>query len=150
MPDRIVRGINGPRGSALLAAAFLCILHGIAYTPLTGGPDELPVGLTALGEVVPLWLYGVSWFVAGGVALAGAFVGRNGRQRDSADSWGFGTAVGMFVAWGLAYFCGWGLTLSQGGQSRSWISGSLYITVAIIVSAAARMTNPTRGKRGDQ
>lgn len=143
MPDRIIRGINGPRGSVLLAAAWVCALHGIAYTPLTSGPIELPVGLAALSEVLPLVAYGVLWSIAACITILGAFRSRAGAQRDHADAWGFGAATGMFLAWGLAYVSGWIIATMDGIPSRSWVTGGLYIAVAVIVAASARMTNPT-------
>lgn len=143
MPDRIIRGINGPRGSVLLAAAWVCALHGAAYTPLTEGPIELPVGLAALSEVVPLVAYGVLWSIAACITILGAFRSRAGAQRDHADAWGFGAAAGMFAVWGFAYIGGWIVSVTDGIPSRSWITGGLYIAVAVIVAASARMTNPS-------
>lgn len=149
MPDRIVRRINGPRGSVLIAAAWVCGLHGVAYTPLTTGPIELPLGLESLSQVVPLVAYGALWFVAALLTFAGAFRARDGRQRDFADAWGFGAATGMFMAWGIAYLGGWVVAYLDGVPSRSWITGGLYIALAVIVAASARMTNPTeRRTRG--
>lgn len=146
MPDRIVHRLNGPRGSVLLAAAWVCALHGAAYTPITRGPVELPLGLEALSEVVPLVAYGALWLVAALLATAGAFRTRSGRQRDHADAWGFGAAAGLFAAWGIAYIGGWLVALGNGIPSRSWITGGLYVAVAVIVAASARMTNPS-GKK---
>lgn len=143
MPDRILRGLNGPRGSVLLAAALVCILHGIAYTPLTDGPVDTPLALEVLSEFIPLEVYGIAWFVAGTFAIVGAFRDRRGRQRDHADAWGFGAVTGMFIAWGLTYVSGWIIATTDGQPSRSWITGGLYIAVAVIVAASARMTNPT-------
>lgn len=146
MPDRIVRRLNGPRGSVLLAAGWVCALHGVAYTPITGGPAEVPLALEVLSRAVPLVVYGFLWFAAALLALLGAFRSRGGRQRDHADAWGFGAAAGMFLAWGLAYLSGWVIAVMDGQVSRTWITGGLYLAVAVIVAAAARMTNPT-GRR---
>lgn len=142
MPDRVLRGLNGPRGSTLLAAAWLCALHGIAYTPLSSGPLMLPRGLEAVSEFVPLVAYGVLWFIAAALAVFGAFRARSGRQRDHADAWGFGAVASMFAGWGVAYLGGWVAAVADGEPSRSWITGGLYIALAVIVAASARMTNP--------
>lgn len=149
MPDRIVGFINGPRGSVLLAIAWVCALHGVAYTPITDGPIEIPLGLQALSIVIPLEVYGVLWFVAAALALAGAIRTRTGGQHDHADAWGFGVSAGMFAAWGFSYVSGWILAVSEGIPSRSWITGCLYLCLAVIATAAARMSNPrgTRPKR---
>lgn len=147
MPDRVVSIINGPRGSVLLAMSWLCALHGVAYTPLSEGPIEVPLGLQSLGEVVPLEVYGFLWFIAAVLAFLGAFRSRLGRQRDHADAWGFGVAAGLFAAWGTAYIGGWAVAVSDGIPSRSWITGGLYLCLAVIATAAARMTNPRPGPK---
>lgn len=143
MPDRIIRGINGPRGSVLVAAAWVCVLHGIAYTPLTNGPVDTPLALQVLAEFIPLEVYGLAWLLAGTVALVGAFRSRAGLQRDHADAWGFGLVFGMFLAWSIAYASGWIIALVRGEPSRAWITAGLYVGVALIVLAVTRMTNPT-------
>lgn len=149
MPDRVIGFINGPRGSVLFAISWVCLLHGIAYTPVTDGPIEIPVGLKALSEVVPLEVYGWLWFVAALLTAIGAVRTRKGRQRDHADAWGFGVSAGMFAAWGFSYMGGWLVSLSNDIPSRSWITGCIYLAMAVIATAASRMTNPRPGpKRG--
>lgn len=142
MPDRVIGFINGPRGSVLLAIAWVCGLHGIAYTPITDGPSEIPIGLKALSEVIPLEVYGFLWFAAAILALLGSIRSRKGKQRDHADAWGFGVSAGMFAAWGFSYMGGWLVALSDGIPSRSWINGCVYLALAVIATAASRMTNP--------
>lgn len=146
MPDRLVRRLNGPRGSVLLAAAWVCALHGLAYTPLTGGPITPPLALDVLSRFVPLVVYGCLWFAAGALAAIGAFTDRRGAQRDHPDAWGYGVAAAMFSAWGMAYLGGWLIAVARGDESRAWITSGLYIAVAVIVAASARMTNPTNRK----
>lgn len=146
MPDRIVRRLNGPRGSALLAVAWACLLHGVAYTPLTAEPLILPLGLELLSGIVPLVVYGALWCAAGILALVGAFRTRRGRQRDHADAWGHGAAVGMFLVWGVAYLSGWVFAAADGEHSRAWITGGMYVAVAVIVASSARTTNPALGR----
>lgn len=148
MPDRVIGIINGPRGSVLLAVAWVCALHGVAYTPLTDGPITIPIGLQALSEVIPLEVYGVLWFVTAILTVIGAFRGKNGRQRDHADAWGYGLSAGMFAAWGFSYVAGWTVALSNGAPSRAWVTGCIYLAFAVVITAAARMTNPrTTGRR---
>lgn len=146
MPDRIIRRLNGPRGSALLAAAWVCAFHGVAYTPLTDGPRDAPLALALLGELVPLSVYGMAWFAAATVALFGAFRTRSGAQRDHLDAWGHGAVVAMFVMWGATYAAGFVIALHRDEPSRAWITAALYLGIAVIVAAGARMTNPTGRK----
>ena len=146
MPDRILRGLNGPRGTALLAAAWVCVFHGVAYTPLTAGPQDVPLALELLAGMVPLEVYGAAWFTAGIVALLGAFRTRTGKQRDNLDAWGHSLVVAMFITWGGTYLAGWVIAEYRGDPSRSWITAALYVGIACIVGAGARMTNPTGRK----
>jgi hypothetical protein len=145
MPDRIVRGLNGPRGSGLIAGAVLATAHSVAY--LNPGPRHaLPSGLSALDDVVPLSVYATAWATAAAIAGWGAFRNRRGAQRDHADAWGHGLVAGLLYLWGGTYLAGWALAAMQHEPSRQWIVGTLYVCVGMLVSTAARMTNPSLGE----
>lgn len=140
MPDRIVRRLNGPRGSALLAGAVIATVHTLAYIDVDATRGvSLPSGLDALDRVIPLGVYAVLWGVAAICALVGAVRTRTGEQRDRWDAWGFGLTAGMLTCWGCTYLIGW-LTSTQ--PTQQWIFGVIYLAVAVLVAAAARMTNP--------
>lgn len=146
MPDRIVHGLNGPRGSGLLAGSILAGAHAVAYIDVSS-TVTLPSGLSAIGGAVPLVVYATAWAIAGTVAAFGAFRSRRGAQRDHADSWGHGLLAGMLYVWGSAYVLGWVVSTFQDEVSRQWIFGLLYLCVGMLVSTAARMTNPQSGGR---
>lgn len=146
-PDRVVRGLNGPRGSALLGLAVIALGHGVAYSPLTRPPFGLPVGLRVIDTVIPLQVYAALWAIAGVVAVCAAFRSRRGRRRERLDHLAWGLAVGLLIVWGVSYLIGWSLYLLDVGAGadagRSYLSGSLYLGVALLVGAAAREVNPS-------
>ena len=146
MPDRIVRGLNGPRGSALLAGGLLCLVHAVAYSPLLVPPSVLPRGLDVLSGLIPMTVWAVLWAIGVPVCLAAAFRStRTGRDRHRADVAAWAGLVGMLMAWALGYAAGWVLHLvgtGLPGSERAYIPASLYLCVAIFAGAAARMRNP--------
>lgn len=149
MPDRIIRRLNGPRGSALLAGAVIAAVHAVAYVDVDRGLT-LPSGLDALDRAVPLWVYAGLWATAMVVSTVGAFRNRARRQRDWADAWGHGLLSGLLTCWGLTYLLGWVIDLTHGQPSRQWVFGVIYLAVAVLVSTSARMTNPGSAARRGQ
>lgn len=142
VPDRIIRRLNGPRGSVLLAGALIAAVHAIAYADVGGGV-ALPSGLAALGEVVPLGVYAALWGTAALLAGLGSWQTFARRQRDHFDAWGFGLVAGMLVIWGCTYLGGWAYSwLVQADPNRQWLLAVLYLAVAVMIGASARMTNP--------
>ena len=132
--------LNGPRGVALLSGAAIAAVHTGAYIDVD--PDRgvtLPSGLDALDAAVPLGVYAALWGAAAACALIGAVRTRDGHQRDGWDAWGFGLLAGMLVVWGCTYLIAWG---TDGFRSQAWVFGVIYLSVAVLVAAAARMTNP--------
>lgn len=142
MPDRIIRRLNGPRGSVLLAGALIAAVHAIAYADVSGAV-ALPFGLAALGEVVPLAVYAALWAVAALLAGLGSWQTFARRQRDHFDAWGFGLVAGMLVIWGCTYLGGWIYAwVALGDPNRQWLLAVVYLSVAVMIGASARMTNP--------
>lgn len=145
MPDRVIRTLNGPRGAALAAAGVLALTHAFTYSPLVVPPSSLPLGLDMLAGVVPMWAYVVAWALGGVVALRGSSTGRDGRQRDHWDAWGFAWVVGLLFTWGVAYLGGWllvSLGLIAGHEpGRAYLAGIMYLSVAVVLASSARMTN---------
>ena len=72
MPDRFVkwatrgRAHMGPKQSFLIIAGAFCILRGLAYV----NSPPVPPGLTTLGSVAPLGVWGWAWIIAGIIAFA--------------------------------------------------------------------------------
>lgn len=142
MPDRIVRGLNGPRGSGLLAGAVLAAAHAAAYVDVSPSVP-LPAGLDLLDQAVSLPVYAGAWAATSLVAAWGAWRSRAGVQRDHADAWGHGLVAGMLYLWGAAYLIGWTIAATTiGDGDRQWVVGVLYLAVGLLVAAASRMTNP--------
>ena len=141
MPDRIIRRLNGPRGSVLLAGAAIAAVHAGAYIDVDQGVT-LPSGLAALDAVVPLTVYAALWGVTAVLAGLGAWQTFARRQRDHFDAWGFGMVAGMLTIWGCTYLAGWITALVNGDPGRQWVFAVIYLSVAVMVAASARMTNP--------
>jgi hypothetical protein len=146
MPDRLVRGLNGPRGSGLLAGAVMAGAHAVAYIDVDDSV-VLPSGLDVINRVIPLSVYATAWAIAAVVAALGAFRNHHGAQRDHADAWGHGLVAGLLYLWGASYVLGWALAALHHDPSRQWVVGVLYLCVGLLVSTSARMTNPGSGGR---
>lgn len=163
MPDRVIKRLNGARGSALLSIGFTGVAHGIAYLPIQGPASMVPSGLQAIGSVLPLSFYAGLWITIGAVAIGGAFTDRLGYPRDW-DRWGFYGFVGIVALWSFGYYVGFALSVRLGidwpgpAQSwwrylldlagavhfegnRQWISGAVYLGVAGLALASMRMRN---------
>lgn len=153
MPDRIVKRLNGPRGSALLACALLAAVHALAYSPLTRPPLGLPIGLRLMSTVIPLGVYAILWAVTAVLCAVAAFRSKATRdERQRAARWAFGAFSGLVTIWVLAYTAGWVLYvlgLADDGAARAYISAGLYGGVLILAWSCARMANPVviPGKR---
>ncbi len=118
MPDRVIRRLNGPRGSFLLCMAFLCAAQVASCLPPGTSGVPLPVGLDVLEEVVPLPLYATLWAVTGALCMAGAFRTKHTRRtRVGADVAAFSAAAGMLACWGVTYLLGWAF---DDVPSRQW------------------------------
>lgn len=57
---------SGPKQIFLIIAGAFCILRGLAYVD----PPPVPPGLTTLGSVAPLGVWGWAWIIAGIIAFA--------------------------------------------------------------------------------
>lgn len=138
MPDRIIRRLNGPRGSVLLCWALLAAVVALSCLP-PATADALPWGLQALAAVVPLWVYAVLWAAAGVAALVGAFRRRDRSVRRTWDVAGFAAVAGLCCGWGLLYGIGW---LAQPTANRQWILAGAFLAVAGAIGNTSRMRNP--------
>lgn len=142
MPDRLIRLINGPRGSILLACATLAIVHSLAYLDSS---RALSTGLAAVNDRIPAALAAAMWAVTAAVAGRGAFVNRRTHlQHDRADAWGFTLIASLLSAWGMTYFLGF---IFEDSRTESIFYGAIYWCVAIMAASSARMTNKRRRVR---
>jgi len=139
MPDRIIRRLNGPRGSVLVFCALLAAVMAASCLPVGTEGVALPYGVQAIATVVPLWVYAVLWCVAGAVALIGAFRRRDRSVRRVADIAAFSAMAGMAVGWGVLYFVGW---LLDPEPSRQWVLAGMFAAIGGVIANASRMRNP--------
>lgn len=139
MPDRIIRGINGPRGTVLLAAGLLAWVHVLSCLPLGTDGQRLPLGLELLDRYVPLPVYAGLWGIAAVLAWTAAFRSRTGKVRRAVDVAAFGVLAGLFAAWCVTYILGWWF---EPGPTRAWIGAGLYLSLAGMVAGSGRMLNP--------
>jgi hypothetical protein len=144
MPDRIVRRLNGPRGSVLLFGAAFCAAHVVSCLPPGTSGVVLPVGLDLLGETVPLSVYAGIWAVGMVLCVAGAFRRPNRSVRVGIDALAFGVTAGITLLWAGTYLLGW---LFDADPSRQWVLAAAYAAIAGLITAAARLVNPGEGTR---
>lgn len=142
MPDRIIRRLNGPRGSALLALGMVAAPFAVAYSPLTMPPFAVPIGLSIVGSVIPITVYGALWMLSAALSWAAAFTDGSGRQRLRLDRAAWALFVGLLVVWALAYFIGW-LAFLAGWPpaehaNQSYITAGIYAGVALFVAICSR------------
>lgn len=144
MPDRVIRRLNGPRGSVLLCAAAFCAVHVISCLPPGTSGVVLPVGLDLLSETVPLAVYAAIWAVGVVLCVAGAFRRQNRSVRVAMDALAFGVTAGITLLWGGTYLLGW---LFDDDPSRQWVLAAAYAAIAGLIATAARLVNPGEGVR---
>lgn len=113
------------RGLALAVAALFCVSRGLAYLPLTAGPDKLPTGLAVLGAFIPLPIWAVVW-----LGIAATCVIQIWTRTDKL-AWALFT--GIMAAWGATYLFGWIVILHSDHTSREWLTGLTYLCPAIII-----------------
>ena len=145
MPDRLVswatrgRALLGPKQIFLVVAGTFCILRGLAYID----PPPVPPGLTTLGNVAPLGVWGWAWIAAGVIALASV------RWR----RWALALTPMLILSslWAFSYTSEWAATVwLRGEDSRDWITGVSYAFQAASVLIVSRLVDPTEVKSGDR
>lgn len=139
MPDRVLTGINGPRGTVLISGGTLAGIHVLSCLPLGTAGQRLPVGLALLNEAVPLVVYAAVWAVPAVLAWWAAFLGRRGVVRRRTDVAAFATLAGVLAMWSATYVLGW---IFDPQPSRAWVGAGLYLCLAGLVTGAGRMLNP--------
>ncbi|PPG36341.1 hypothetical protein [Rathayibacter sp. AY2B5] len=120
----LVRFLNGNRGAALLLGGIYCLARGVAYLPIGGPPDELPIGLQLISANFPIAVWGGVWLTVAAGCIYRAFT------RDDALAWGF--LIGLMFGWGVAYLLGYTVSAVEHRPSRDWFSATAYILPALI------------------
>ncbi|NKY08959.1 hypothetical protein [Cellulomonas hominis] len=139
MPDRIIRRLNGPRGSVLVACALADVAVAISCLPPGTTSVAVPQGVAALAQVVPLWIWAVLWLVAALCSAIGAARRRDGSVRRGWDTAGYAATAGMCGGWFVLYCTGW---VTDPDPSRQWLLAALFLGLTGVVINAARMRNP--------
>lgn len=142
MPYRLVRRLNGPRGSVLLGFALLVVPFALAYSPLTRPPRTPPAGLLIISSTVPVAVYGALWGVTAVLCTLAAFTSRERRQRDRLDFTAWAFVVGMLAIWSLAYLAGWLAHLADWPPARNadqaYLQAGIYFGAVFIAFVCAR------------
>lgn len=115
----------------LIYAAFgvATVVTGIAYLPITDGPESLPYGLALLTEWIPVELWGAAWAAAGVYGIVAAALD----LRPPYLSWSAGALFALHGAWSAAYTAAWLL----GKGTRSWLTAASYWDPTLLVLAVA-------------
>ena len=145
MPDRLVTWATrghahiGPKQIFLIIAGAFCVLRGLAYV----NSPPVPPGLTTLGSVAPLGVWGWAWIIAGIIAFASV------RWRH----WALALTPMLILCslWAFSYTAEWAVTVwLRDGDSRDWITGVSYAFQAASVLIVSRLVDPTEVTTGDR
>lgn len=127
----------------LLYAGFsiASIVTGLSYLPLVHGPAELPDALLLITGIIPVWVYGILWLVAGVAGLIAAIM-------DLRPPWlAIGTSLqfGMAFVWASSYTVAW---LQE--WDRSYVSSSSYWARALPILAVGILARAYRSEIRDE
>lgn len=138
MPDRAIEWAThgrihlGPKRLFIIVAGSLGILRGLAYID----PPPVPDGLSTLGGVAPLGVWGWAWVAAGIIALLAVWSRRYALALTP--------LLVLSALWGFSYGAEWGVTvLFRDGESREWITGISYAFQAASILLVSRLVDPT-------
>lgn len=111
----------------LVCLAVVALGHLYGYGPWFAHV-QLPVGLQLLSDwLIPIWVFGIAWGIAGIAILVEAIRGRPGWAA-------LGGIVTMVMLWGFFYLLGWGVGIAHGNASRtSFIPAMLYLGVGLYI-----------------
>lgn len=130
--------LNGARGVCLLGFGLICLMFGIAFFggewlgPLKLYPPPMP-GLQLVTTYGGLRFWGTIWLMVGFYLLFAAF-----RQDHAYAMAGFAF---MCFIWGASYIWAFIEGMLIQGESRFWLSGSVFIAMLIACLGIARMLN---------
>lgn len=106
----------------LIATAVWAVFTGWAYIVPSG--QDMPQ-LSWIRELVPGYVWGISWIVAGGMTLLGLKFPRMVR-------YGLAAVAGLLVIWALSFFISW-----VGDSGRAWVSAKNYAYLAVLVATSS-------------
>lgn len=143
MPDRYIRRLNGPRGSALMfLGALIAWPHAVGTSGVFTPPAPIPTGLVAMTFVLPLPVYSAAWAFTGLLCVIAAWVPRRTRQNPTMDRFAWAAVACMFVVWSFAYGAGWLLSVAGLAGTditvRAYVFAFIYLGVALLVGVCAR------------
>jgi hypothetical protein len=96
---------------------FFTMINGWAYLPWTKGPAELPPALVFATQLVPIWVFGVVWIVAGVVAIVTACTS----LRKGWFAWSIALQSFMHSTWFMFYTVAYWT-----GDHRGYVGAVLY------------------------
>lgn len=129
---RMIRTVRRPSRRGTFLASMGVVFALIGYSYLSISPIERPAVEHALRlalEVLPLWVYGVLWVVAGALSIL------DGLRHNVRSVVGFTAAVIMPTAQAVIYFAAW----LDGDLPRGWVSAVVFAAIAVAVLVVAGM-----------
>lgn len=119
------------RGAFLTVFGIVYCLLGYSYLNVPNGSKQLLATYFRFAlSLAPLEVYGWAWVACGLAAVFGGLWHRF-------DAVGFGAAAFMPVVWSIAYFAA-----QVDGVPRTWVSGVVFLLLAVAISIVASMPDP--------
>lgn len=121
--------------------SLLCIFVGLAYSPASNLPANLPEFLRIATALLPsatdywnpVWVLGFAWLAVGLVGLVAPALHKKPELV-------YHIQVGLFSYWSLSYCFAWIL-----GEPRGWVVGSWFAVLAGATWNFTRVDPPFRG-----
>lgn len=123
----------GKRGRMLLFFGSLDMVVALSLTAPDPTTRAAPLYIW-LAQILPLWVWAVTWGAVGLVCLWQAFCRR--------DQIGYATAIGLKIGWGLLCLGGW----LFGDVDRGYVSAAIWLGLAYAVSVMAEWPEPDGGR----
>lgn len=108
-----------------------CSIRGLAYLPITGGPDSLPRGLELISKIITIEIWGTLWLAFGLFAIFSAIT-----SYKTSLAWGF--VVGIMIAWGSAFTIGAIEDFILNNESRDYLSATSYLLPGFVIGILSR------------
>lgn len=130
-----------PRYRGLMWMSLMCILLGLAYSPVSNVPSQLPEFLKIATRLLPaatdhwnpVWAFGLAWGIVGIVGFTAPLM----RKRLEVV---YHIQLGLFSYWSLTYLGAWVL-----GEPRAWVAGSWFAVMAGATWNFTRVDPPFQG-----
>ena len=134
MPERVIRTLDGKRGSFLLLSGLFYILIGLTYEVVS--TPTRSAAFQWLPEAMTPQVLGVVWLVGGGASVVIALVSRWASRLERVA---FAALMFCPLVWTLIFV---GATI-MGTHPNGWLSGVMYGFFASTVWVVAGWDNPT-------